>query len=86
MGIGRPVVATPKGGAVTYLREEENSLFIPPEDPQALAMAVRRLADDPDLRARLRAGGMKTAAEHSAERHDQRLVDELERAQSDVSR
>jgi glycogen synthase len=86
MGIGRPVVATPRGGAVTYLRDEENSLFIAPEDPQALAAAILRLAADPDLRARLRAGGMRTAAEHSAERHDERLVDELERAGSDVPR
>lgn len=82
MGIGRPVVATPKGGAVTYLRDEENSLLVAPEDPRALAAAVRRLAADADLRARLHAGGMSTAAEHSAERYNQRLVDEFERATS----
>jgi glycogen(starch) synthase len=80
MGSGRPVVATPRGGAVTYLRDGENSLLIPPEDPAALAAAVRRLAGDEGLRARLRAGGLRTAAEHSAERHDERIVDELERA------
>lgn len=78
MGSGRPVVATPRGGAVTYLREGENSLLIPPEDPASLAAAVRRLAEDEGLRARLRAGGLKTAAEHSAERHDECIVDELE--------
>jgi glycogen(starch) synthase len=80
MGVGRPVVAVPKGGAVTYLRDEENSLFIPPEDPHALAGAVERLANDPELRAKLRRGGIETVAEHSAERYEQRLVDELERA------
>jgi glycosyltransferase involved in cell wall biosynthesis len=80
MGIGRPVIATPKGGALTYLRNEQNSLFIPSDDPRALALAVQRLAEDSELRATLRSGGIATAAEHSAERQDQRLLDELERA------
>jgi glycosyltransferase involved in cell wall biosynthesis len=80
MGIGRPLVATPRGGAATYLRDEENALLIPPEDPEALAAAVRRLAGDEGLRAKLRAGGARSAAEHSAQRYEQRVVDELERA------
>lgn len=79
MGMGRPVVAVARGGARTYLRDEENSLLIPSEDWRALAAAVRRLAGDGDLRARLRAGGARTAAEHSAERYERRVVDELER-------
>jgi len=80
MGIGRPVVATARGGAATYLRDEENALLIPSEDPQALAVAVRRLAGDEALRARLRAGGARTASEHSASAYEQRVVDEHERA------
>lgn len=80
MGVGRPVIATPRGGAVTYLRDEENSLLIGPEDPVALAAAVARLADDPGLRTRLRQGGALSAAEHSAERHDRLLVEEIERS------
>jgi glycogen synthase len=82
MGVGRPVVAVSKGGAASYLRDAENSLLIPPEDAAALAAAVGRLGSDADLRARLRAGGARTAAEHSAERFEQRMVDELERAGS----
>ncbi len=80
MGIGRPLVATARGGAVTYLRDEENALLSPSEDPRARAAAVRRLAGDDPLRAKLRAGGARTAAEHSASRYEQRVVDELERA------
>jgi glycogen synthase len=80
MGVGRPLVAVARGGARTYLRDGENSLLIPAEDPRALAAAVRRLADDGELRARLRAGGARTAAEHSAERYERRVVDELELA------
>ena len=80
MGIGRPVVATARGGAVTYLRDEENALLIPSEHPRALAAAVRRLAGDEPLRAKLRAGGARTASEHSASAYEQRVVDEHERA------
>jgi glycogen synthase len=80
MGIGRPVVATATGGAVTYLRDEENALLIGSEDPEALAQAVRRLAADEALRARLRAGGARSAEEHSAARYEQSVVDELEHA------
>jgi glycogen synthase len=80
MGVGRPVVAVARGGARTYLRDGENSLLIGSEDPHALATAVRRLAADGELRERLRAGGARTAAEHSAERYERRVVDELELA------
>jgi glycosyltransferase involved in cell wall biosynthesis len=80
MGIGRPVVATARGGAASYLRDEENALLIPSEDPGALAAAVRRLAGDAPLRAKLRAGGERTANGHSATRYEERIVDELERA------
>jgi glycosyltransferase involved in cell wall biosynthesis len=62
MSVGRPVVATGTGGSSEYLRDGENCLiFSPPGDPQALAAAVRRLADDPVLRHTVREGGLRTA-------------------------
>lgn len=80
MGMGCPVVAVARGGGRTYLRDGDNSLLVAAEDPHALAGAVRRLATDAELRARLRAGGKRTAAAHSAARYERRVVDELERA------
>ncbi len=65
MGRGRPVVATGRGGSAEYLRDGENALLYPAEDPAALAAAVRRLEHDPALRDRLRAGGAGTAARHT---------------------
>jgi glycogen(starch) synthase len=65
MAIGRPVIATGRGGSGEYLRDGENCLLHPPGDAAALADAVRRLAEDPDLRARLRAGGLATAPHHT---------------------
>jgi glycogen synthase len=65
MGRGRPVVATGRGGSAEYLRDGENCLLVPPRDPDALAAAVGRLAADPGLRARLRAGGLETAPRYT---------------------
>lgn len=65
MAVGRPVVATGTGGSSEYLRHEENCLIVPPGDAAELAGAVRRLAADEELRARLVAGGRATAARNT---------------------
>jgi glycosyltransferase involved in cell wall biosynthesis len=80
MAVGRPVIATSRGGATTYLRDGDNALLMAVDDPRSLAELVRRLAEDQDLRVKLREGGLRTAAEHSAGRYEQSMVDELERA------
>jgi glycogen(starch) synthase len=65
MAVGRPVVATGTGGSGEYLVDGENALLVPPGDARALAAAVERLREDPGLRERLVANGLRTAAEHS---------------------
>jgi len=61
MTVGTPVVASGRGGSGEYLRDGQNALVCEPE-PEALAGAVQRLAGDAALRARLRDGGVQTAA------------------------
>jgi glycosyltransferase involved in cell wall biosynthesis len=63
MACGRPVVATGTGGSAEFLRDGWNCLRFRAGDPADLAAAVGRLAADPDLRARLVANGLTTAAE-----------------------
>jgi glycogen synthase len=65
MGRGRPVVATGRGGSAEYLRDGENALLFDAEDPRDLAAKLIRLAEDPELRARLRANGFETAPKHT---------------------
>ncbi|HEV3000591.1 MAG TPA: glycosyltransferase family 4 protein [Solirubrobacteraceae bacterium] len=65
MAQGRPVIATGRGGSAEYLRDGENCLLFEAGDAAALAGALRRLAGDPELRARLRAGGLDTAPRHT---------------------
>lgn len=65
MAVGRPVVATGRGGSSEYLRDGENALLFDSGDSAALAAALSRLATDEGLRARLRAGGAETAVLHT---------------------
>ena len=76
MGVGRPVVATGRGGSGEYLRDGENCLLHEPGDARALAAAVQRLAADPGLRERLRNGGFETAPAFARSKWDARLVAE----------
>lgn len=54
---GRPVVATRCEGPSWYMRDGIDGLMADIDDLDAVADALRRLRDDPDLRARLAAGG-----------------------------
>jgi glycosyltransferase involved in cell wall biosynthesis len=57
MACGRPVVASRVGGLAEAVVDGGTGLLVPPGDPGALAAALRRLHDDPALRARLGAAG-----------------------------
>lgn len=53
---GRPMVSTDVPGCRDVVRHEHTGLLVPPRDASALASAIARLADDPELRARLGRG------------------------------
>ena len=65
MALGRPVVATGRGGSGEYLVGGGNALLFEAGSPAGLASALRTLAGDGALRERLRRGGHETAARHS---------------------
>lgn len=52
LAAGRPVIGAVTGEAAQILREA-GAVVVPPEDPAALAAAIRELAADPPLRAEL---------------------------------
>ena len=78
MACGTPVIATGTGGSAEFLDHERNCLLVAPNDPPAVADAVRRLAGDPALRERLRAGGLETAARFTAAAYDDAILRETE--------
>jgi len=53
MGAGLPVVVTPVGCVLDVIRDRENGLVVPVHDREALAAALRELAENGNLRAKL---------------------------------
>jgi glycosyltransferase involved in cell wall biosynthesis len=58
---GRPAVASRVGGIVDLVRDGENGLLVPPQDPPALAEALVRVLSDAELAGRLAAGAWASA-------------------------
>lgn len=58
---GVPVVAARVTGIDDLVRDGEDGLLVPPSDPAAMADAVQRLLDDPELAVRLGAAGRARA-------------------------
>jgi glycosyltransferase involved in cell wall biosynthesis len=56
---GRPVIGARAGGIPDIVRDGESGIVVPPEDAEALADAVVRLAADPALASRLGAGARR---------------------------
>lgn len=77
MALGRPVVATGRGGSGEYLDHERNALLFAPGDAAGLADALRALASDPTLRARLRDGGYETAGRQGEEAFNRQAAAEI---------
>jgi glycosyltransferase involved in cell wall biosynthesis len=46
-------ISTTVPGVLELLTDEENAILVPPNDPRALASAIRRLAADPGFRNRI---------------------------------
>jgi glycogen synthase len=77
MALGVPVVATGRGGSGDFLSDGTNSLLFEAGNADALAAVIRRLADQPELRERLREGGFQTAAQYDEDSFNSAAVAEL---------
>ena len=80
MGCGLPVIATKVGGAAEVIENDVNGILIEPDDPQAIAREVIRLAEDKKLRSAIAERGMNSVRERfSAETMVERHLDLYER-------
>lgn len=68
MAAGLAVVASATGGPAEIVTDGVDGLLVPPGDPDALAAALRRLAADPALRARLGAAAQRRATDFDPDR------------------
>ena len=76
MACGKPVVSTRLPSGVPWVNQhEQTGLTVPPADPAALAAALRRLVDDPHLRAQFgEAGRARAHAEFRLDRMGERIL------------
>ena len=72
---GRAIVTTHPPVALDELCDGENVLLVPPGDAHALAQGIRRVMDDPALRARLEGGASELARQFTWDRIAARTVD-----------
>jgi glycosyltransferase involved in cell wall biosynthesis len=72
---GRALVATDVPGCRAIVVDGENGLLVPVDDPNALANAIQRLTDDPQLRERFALAARRRAVElFSADRVGSEVV------------
>src|SRR5205823_12840294 len=81
MAAGAAVVATRVGGTPEALVDGENGLLVPPDDAGALAGAVTRLLDKPELAARLGPAARQSIADRFS---IERMVETTESLYSDL--
>ena len=75
MGRGRPVIASAVGGLPEIVEDGRTGLLIPAGDAEALARAIRELADDPARAAAMAAAGRARALEEFSQ---ERCTDRIE--------
>ena len=63
MSCGIPVVSTPVSGIPELVEDGSNGMLVPQDDPEALAAALRKLHENPDLVSRLGHAGRATVRE-----------------------
>ena len=73
MSAGQAIVATEVGGVPDVVDDGIEALLVPPEDPDALAGAIARIAADTGLRERLGEAARSRAAEMGADRVAERV-------------
>jgi glycosyltransferase involved in cell wall biosynthesis len=64
MSVGVPVIASDIGGLPELVQQDRTGLLVPVGDVDALSAAVRRLADDPDLRGVMGEAGSRCVLAH----------------------
>jgi glycosyltransferase involved in cell wall biosynthesis len=67
--MARPTVATDVGGMPEVVIDSETGLLVPARDPEALAAAILRLVDDPELARRLGERGRARMLERHTIQH-----------------
>ena len=82
MASGKPLVATNIPGYAGVMKHEHDGLMAPPQDSQALAIAIVRLLADRQLRCRLVDNGLTTADTYAWPKVTSRVLEMYEQSVS----
>jgi glycosyltransferase involved in cell wall biosynthesis len=63
MACGMCVISTNVGGMPYLVQNEHNALLVPPDDPEAMAQAIRRVLKEPGLASHLSFNAREQARE-----------------------
>ena len=75
---GRPVIASRVQGLAEIVKHQENGLLVTPDDPAALASAIKQLVDDEPLARKLAEAGQRDAVDRfSVKRYESSLRSHL---------
>jgi len=75
MAMQKPVVASSSDGVLDIVQQGVSGVLVPPKNPLALALAITRLVDNPDLRTRLGQAARERVVVHFDQ---ERQIDSLE--------
>jgi glycosyltransferase involved in cell wall biosynthesis len=79
MGAGLAIVTTRMRGIADHLRNEENALFVPARDPDAVAGALERLLADDGLRERMGLANLEAVKTFAPDRVARAYLEALHR-------
>ncbi len=81
MAVGKPVIATNTAGPAELIDDGATGFLVPKADPKALAKAISKLIDDPELKRRM---GEEALKKQQAEFTIARVAGDLEKAYMDL--
>ncbi len=81
MAMGKPVICSRTPGQTDVIVDGSNGVYVPPQNPEALRMAILDLLDNPEKAAAIGAAGRQDVlARLSLEKYTERLSTYIERA------
>ncbi len=63
MAVGLPIIGTPVGGIVDFLKDGETGMFCQVSDPQSIATQAEKITNNPELRLKLINNGQNLVTE-----------------------
>jgi glycosyltransferase involved in cell wall biosynthesis len=74
------LLSVPDGEAREIVDGHQAGLWVPPENPEALADAVKNLCDDPNIKDQFAANALAAAPEHSRSVQAREMIEVFEKA------